>query len=215
MAKKKPKVKANVVSEKVPKTAIDPAIYKALPACWQIASVDNGSRWGLSTLKDEFVFRNINLDSIVDTIDEGIGCALLEANGTTGETFGEILSKIFDTTRGNISTDHVPIIMDNIIGSNIFMTKIYPKLKHFETTSWEDIEREQYGNGKTKHHSVAIADIISEAQKRLIELRLDDVDQLFSLRLEGKIRIWGIRKYSFLRILWIDLKHEICPSDKD
>ena len=44
------------------------------------------------------------------------------------------------------------------------------------------------------------------------ELKLDDIDEIYSLRLEGKLRVFGLRELNCLRILWIDREHEICPS---
>ena len=98
---------------------------------------------------------------------------------------------------------------------NLFWTDIYPKIKHFEAKTWHEIEKERTGSrGKSKHHSVNISDIIPDAQKRLEDLKLDDIDSLFSMRLTGEQRIWGIRNFSYMQVLWFDLKHEICPSKK-
>lgn len=215
MAFKKPKSNAAFEIKKIPKTIVSPASYKELPVSWQVGSIDNGGRWGISSLKDQYVFHDGELSTSMENIHEDLRYSLINADKKVEDSSSEILQNIIDQAKGNISANHMPTIMKNIIGTNIFITKIYPKLKHFEESCWEEIEKEQYGRGKTKHHSVDVSKIVSEAKKRLIELKLDDIDQLFSIRLEGKIRIWGIRHYSFLRILWIDLKHEICPTDKD
>lgn len=215
MAAKNPKSTEKIVLNKIPRTIVSPASYKELPVSWQVGFIDNGSRWGISSLKDQFVFHDNELSTSMKNIHEDLRYSLIAADKREEESLGEIMQNIIDQAKGNISANHMPSIMKNIIGTNVFITKIYPKLKHYEESCWEEIEKEQYGRGKTKHHSVDVSKIVSEAKKRLIELKLDDIDQLFSIRLEGKIRIWGIRHYSFLRILWIDLKHEICPTDKD
>lgn len=94
--------------------------------------------------------------------------------------------------------------------NNFFEYELLPKLKSFESMSWNDLEKQTHGkNGKSKHHSIEVSKIIKDAQKRLQELKFDDIDELFSLRLDGKFRIWGIRKFGFLQILWIDKNHEI------
>jgi hypothetical protein len=54
--------------------------------------------------------------------------------------------------------------------------------------------------------------IIGEAQRRLVAIAQDDIDDLFSLHLGGKPRVWGVRDGSVLRLLWWDPEHEICPS---
>ncbi len=63
-------------------------------------------------------------------------------------------------------------------------------------------------------HLVQIGDLCSEAQKRLLELSKDDCDELFSLRVTGKKRIWGIKDGNILWLLWWDPNHEVCPSLK-
>ncbi len=64
------------------------------------------------------------------------------------------------------------------------------------------------------NHSVSVSEMIREAQKRLEELNLDDQDELYRLRMNGKLRLWGIRDRNILRLLWWDREHEICPSQK-
>ncbi len=63
-------------------------------------------------------------------------------------------------------------------------------------------------------HNVSIEDLTKEAKKRLEEIGQSDLDELFSLRLSGKERVWGIRDRSALKILWWDPEHEVCPSQK-
>jgi len=44
--------------------------------------------------------------------------------------------------------------------------------------------------------------------------RLDELtDDLFSLRLEGDMRIWGIRLGRVLQLVWYDPRHEVYPLD--
>ncbi len=57
------------------------------------------------------------------------------------------------------------------------------------------------------------AHLSNEAQKRLQGLMLDDVDELYELRLSGKTRIWPREEPSFL-LLWWDPLHKVCPSQK-
>lgn len=63
-------------------------------------------------------------------------------------------------------------------------------------------------------HNIEVNQIVKDAQRRLEEIRQADVDELFSLRLSGKERIWGIVDRNIFKILWWDPKHEICPSAK-
>jgi hypothetical protein len=54
--------------------------------------------------------------------------------------------------------------------------------------------------------------IIQEAQDRLEVLGLDEYEQVYSLRCQGAIRVFGVRDDAVFRILWLDEFHAICPS---
>ena len=84
---------------------------------------------------------------------------------------------------------------------------IQDKLKHFESMRWSDIER-------SGSHNIEVEDIHTDAFDQLVEFKLDDTEEVFSLRLSGKQRVWGIRDRNLLRLLWWDPLHEICPSPK-
>lgn len=88
------------------------------------------------------------------------------------------------------------------------LVRVLGRLRSFESMTWTEIEQ---GTGS---HFVACDQIISEAHKRLEQLRLDDIERLFSLRMEGKPRIWGIRVGNILRIIWWDAEHKIYHSEK-
>jgi len=87
---------------------------------------------------------------------------------------------------------------------------IHAKLSEFEKKTWKEILVKE----RTKNHLISVADICKEAQKRLKDIRQDDVDELVSLRLSGKKRIWGIKDRNILRILWWDPKHTVYPTRK-
>jgi hypothetical protein len=87
------------------------------------------------------------------------------------------------------------------------LVEVLGKLKNFEQLLWGDIF-------KAGSHDVQVSDIIKEANDRLVELSLDDMAELYSLRLSGKERIYGIKEGGILRIIWWDPNHEICPSKK-
>jgi hypothetical protein len=84
---------------------------------------------------------------------------------------------------------------------------ILKKMAEFETMTWDQIERKG-------SHDISLSDLCSEARKGLARINQDDVDELFSLRLTGKQRIWGIRDRSILKIIWWDPDHTVCPSRK-
>jgi hypothetical protein len=91
--------------------------------------------------------------------------------------------------------------------SKDLLLQIVQRLKSFEQSSWKDLE-----NGGS--HFIDVQEIIQEAKNRLVKLKLDDTDQLFSLRLSNRERIWGLRFIDTFSILWWDPDHQICPSFK-
>ena len=90
------------------------------------------------------------------------------------------------------------------------LVEIQRKLSNFETMTWNEI----LVDAKKQNHAVQISQLAKKAQDRLREIKQDDVDELVSLRLQGKERVWGIREEQVLRLLWWDPNHEICPSLK-
>lgn len=82
---------------------------------------------------------------------------------------------------------------------------IIKKLGEFETMTWAEIKG-------PNNHFISIDKCDKKAQKRLKDIDQDDVDQLFSLRLMGKYRVFGIMEGAKLKILWCDPDHLVCPS---
>lgn len=91
--------------------------------------------------------------------------------------------------------------------SDIF-NEIIPKLISFEQRRWKEIISD-----KKHNHWIECISLSKEAQDRLNELRLY-YDSLFSLRLSGKIRLFGYIENGVFYIIWYDPEHEICPSQK-
>lgn len=94
------------------------------------------------------------------------------------------------------------------MGAEELVGTIISHLQAFETMTWGEIE------GPTGSHFVALTDLEKAARKRLPQINMQDVDQIFSLRCGGKPRIWGVRDIAVLRVLWWDPDHLICPSQK-
>jgi hypothetical protein len=82
------------------------------------------------------------------------------------------------------------------------------KLKSFESMTWQEIE------GPSGSHFIEVSQCAKDARDRLRALQYDDIDMLFSLRISGRARVFGIRERRILRILWWDPEHQICPSAK-
>ncbi len=85
--------------------------------------------------------------------------------------------------------------------------EVFQKILESQKLTWQDLRN----NGS---HFVDIRDLCSQAQKRLVQLQKEDLDQLFSLRLTGRKRIWGIKEGNIFWLLWWDPEHQVCPSQK-
>ncbi len=75
--------------------------------------------------------------------------------------------------------------------------------------TWAEIEREASMN-----HWISVSRLPQEAKNRLVAIKLDDVDQLFSLRLSGTRRLWGLREDSTFFVVWWDPHHRVYPVEK-
>ena len=91
---------------------------------------------------------------------------------------------------------------------------ILETFKARERMTWNDIFSQSGGRAKgTNNHFITIDKFIPEAQVRLNEIKRD-TDSLFSLRVNGKFRIWGEIFEGIFSVIWIDTEHEICPSNR-
>ncbi len=89
------------------------------------------------------------------------------------------------------------------------------KLINYERMTWSDII--QVFGGKKKgnnNHHVSVIEFCPEAQNRVKELNLEEHQDFFCLRLDGKSRLWGILINGVFHIIWKDDSHEVCVSRK-
>lgn len=90
------------------------------------------------------------------------------------------------------------------------LEEIHQKLSHYEKMTFKEILL----NDKTGSHHVETYRLCKDAQDRLKSRETDDIDQLLSLRLTGKERIWGIQDSAVVSLLWWDPEHQVCPALK-
>jgi len=95
----------------------------------------------------------------------------------------------------------------NSIDEKTFLLNILPKVRNFETMLWSEILNRN-------NHEIQVSQICKEAQKRLAEIRRDDIESLVSLRLSGKERILGIRYKNIFKVIWWDPNHLVYPIEK-
>ena len=89
-------------------------------------------------------------------------------------------------------------------------------LSSFESRKWSEILQDTSGRSRnTRNHPISFENMIEEAQKRAVQLKLDSEDGLYSLAFSGKKRLWGVlQSEGVFCIIWYDKEHEICPATK-
>lgn len=99
--------------------------------------------------------------------------------------------------------------------SGDLMNNVVLKLKSIEGMTWQDIISASGGRSHgTNNHYEDVSDLIPEAQERWNALHYDDYDKIFSLRLTGTHRLYGILEEGIFYIVWLDQNHEIYPLEK-
>lgn len=101
------------------------------------------------------------------------------------------------------------------IGKERWADKVLPKLKNLESMTWAEIEKAAGGRRSGNNsHPVQVSELSKKARERLNDLYMDDLDELFSLRLQGEHRIYGKRIGNTLQIIWFDFNHEVYKVSK-
>lgn len=82
-------------------------------------------------------------------------------------------------------------------------------LSQLEKRTWNEI----LISSKKQNHNIYISELQKKAQDRLKAL-FDplDFDQLLSLRLSARERIWGVLSEGVVTLIWWDPNHQVCPS---
>ena len=97
--------------------------------------------------------------------------------------------------------------------SQVWREKMHPLLKMYQGRLWKEVEAEPGPKGR-KNKAYPVGSICDEAQKRLIEINLEEMDEVFRFRTGSGERIYGSRIQNWFLLLWWDGVHKICPSKK-
>jgi hypothetical protein len=93
-------------------------------------------------------------------------------------------------------------------------------LKSFESMTWASILAAAGGRrAGTNSHPIKLEDLSKQAQDTLAFISLEDIEEVMSIRLEGIVRLYGIRSGRILKLLWFDPWHgeddrAVCPSKR-
>lgn len=83
------------------------------------------------------------------------------------------------------------------------------RLRNWETMTWHQI----LGQGP-RNHLVPVDRCSKQARDRLRHLERDDVDELLSMVVNSRARVWSILTDRVCYFLWWDPDHQVCPSKK-
>lgn len=85
--------------------------------------------------------------------------------------------------------------------------RIWRRLAAYERLTWDEILGHH-------NHRNSVGGFSRAARDRLRELNLDDYEELVSLRVTGRNRIYGFLDENAYHILWWDPDHQVYPSQK-
>lgn len=101
------------------------------------------------------------------------------------------------------------------IGEN--MAYVFERILEYSQRTWNEILLETHDRkNKSCHHSLMFDSLSREAQKNIKKANLseENYDKIFSMRLNNKIRIVGLKENDKFVAIWYDENHQFCPSKK-
>jgi hypothetical protein len=87
------------------------------------------------------------------------------------------------------------------------LKQLWDKLRTFETKNAAELI-------STGSHPIPCCELEKEARDRLMEIHLDDLEEVYSFRMEGACRLFCMRYENMFCVLWWDAKHKACRSEK-
>lgn len=86
--------------------------------------------------------------------------------------------------------------------------QLWNRLRAFETKNPDELRR------TGSFHIIPIPDFCKEAKDRLMEINLDDLEELYSFRMDGACRLFCMKHENLFCILWWDNDHKACQVEK-
>jgi hypothetical protein len=98
--------------------------------------------------------------------------------------------------------------------SEAVMRQIVAFLSEMERLTWTRIRAQIHGGGHRRNKPIPLDQLCAEARRRLVDLQLDDLDELFEFRLGSRRRLWGVaRENGVFYPVWWDPEHQVYPVD--
>jgi len=87
---------------------------------------------------------------------------------------------------------------------------IIEKLISYEGMTWAEIDKASGGRkAGNNSHFENVSKLAKEAQRRWRELNLEEYSEVYSLRLQGTHRLFGILHGNVFNVIWYDNNHRI------
>ncbi len=84
------------------------------------------------------------------------------------------------------------------------------KLSQFETMTWGEI----FGQAKDRNHPISVSKLKCREARRWMEKNMPDQPTLWTLRVSGAERVWGIFSEGAYQIIFWDPRHLIYPTER-
>lgn len=92
--------------------------------------------------------------------------------------------------------------------------KLFLKILDFSKLTWQQIRAQTHDKGKSSNHYLDYEGISKKGKDR-IKIKIisdDDIDMIFSLRLNNLPRLIGLKRYQVFEVIWYDKNHEFYPA---
>lgn len=63
-------------------------------------------------------------------------------------------------------------------------------------------------------HGVSVVQMSKAAKERLLKIKLDDIETLYSFRVDGACRLWCVKFENIFSVLWWDRNHQVYTTPK-
>jgi hypothetical protein len=92
------------------------------------------------------------------------------------------------------------------------VNNVFTILRGLEATTWASVMQASGGRSVgTNSHYISIDKLCADAKRRANTICLDE-KELFSLRLQGDVRLWGIiEPNGCFFVIWFDPNHKVYP----
>jgi len=93
---------------------------------------------------------------------------------------------------------------------------VFKNLHGFEQMIWTNIMQASGGRRHgTNNHDIPVSELTRDAIRRAETISLEE-SELFSLRLQGDVRLWGIiePENGCFYVIWFDPEHKVYPINR-